>query len=101
MLFLKNGSLFYIKEIMTFLYAQLLIVEELERQEQLNAVRILRRRLRDGQNAFDIPENEFRRNFRLNKEACRDLINAIDAHLGHGRYASRRRNIFKVFSSLR
>lgn len=70
---------------MAFLYEQLLVVEELEVQKKKrNRARLYRRRVRDAQNPFTIADSTFRRNFRLNKEAVIDLINAMTPYMNDG-----------------
>ncbi|KAI4469675.1 hypothetical protein MML48_1g02985 [Holotrichia oblita] len=67
-------------------YAQFLIVELLRREDQrenIRNLRIERRILRDTSDPFSLNEIEFIANFRLNKEAARNLINELIPYTVH------------------
>lgn len=74
---------------MAFQFVNYLIVEDMEREEERNRMRLFRRTIRDAQNPFSISEQEFVKNFRLNKEASLDIINILAPHMEQGTQRNR------------
>ncbi|XP_023289543.1 uncharacterized protein LOC111674271 [Orussus abietinus] len=61
-----------------FLEWELLVLEIRVRQLER---RIEMRRLRDAQNPFDLPSNEFLKHFRLSPELAMDIVNTLRPRL--------------------
>lgn len=66
---------------MAFPYIQFLAVQLGEREDRRRARRnltLVRRNLRDTQDPFSVTDIEFMRCYRLNKDACQDLIAQVE-----------------------
>lgn len=85
---------------MAALFANLVILEQLEIQENRRAQRRIKRMLRDTQNPFTLSDTQFRQQFRLNKEAAMYLVRVLEPYLEEGAYISKIPKMFRVLAVL-
>lgn len=52
-----------------------------EEEEEIVQLRVTRRRLRDEQNVFNLPDIQFKNLFRVSKVLMRDLVTELRPHL--------------------
>lgn len=60
------------------------LIVEAEDEERRRTLRMERRHLRDHSNVFELPNAEFRKCFRLNKDLVRQLIEELTPHMNSG-----------------
>lgn len=76
-------------------------VQEVEEEELQHQWRLERIILRDEQNAFELPEIEFRRCFRLTKDLVQQLIGELTPHMPDGIRATRIPIHIRILAALR
>ncbi|KAJ8911984.1 hypothetical protein NQ315_003266 [Exocentrus adspersus] len=77
------------------------MVQEAEDAERQNQLRLERRIFRDEQNAFELPEREFRKCFRLSRQLVQDLIRDLTPHMDAGIRATRVPIHIRILGALR
>lgn len=77
------------------------IAQEAEEGELQHQLRLERAILRDEQNAFELPEMEFRQCFRLSKELAQQLIRQLSPHMPEGVRATRIPTHIRILAALR
>ncbi|KAJ3655933.1 hypothetical protein Zmor_015040 [Zophobas morio] len=85
---------------MAHLWGQLLVLEQMEREEQENGIRVFRRMVRDTQNPFAISDAEFTRHFRFHKNAALEIIRDIEPHMVNNSYVSKIPKVLRILSAL-
>lgn len=79
-------------------YNEIYDAEQEERREELARER---RTLRNESNPFELPDEEFRKMYRLTKELAQNLIAELEPHMNHGQRNTRLPIDLRVLAALR
>ncbi|KAF2887843.1 hypothetical protein ILUMI_18331, partial [Ignelater luminosus] len=77
-----------------------LFVEQLQEMEELNELKLERRRIRDYQNPFHMSNYFFKKSFRFNKNMTVEIINMISPFIKQGVYNNKISRELKILVAL-